>query len=348
MRGVCLNEAGQLELRGFPVPEDGAVPEGFVKVRVMRAGICATDLGYVRYGSPKLRLPVILGHELSGEVTGVGPGVTALHPGDRVAVANDYHVCGACRFCRNGASNLCLERRSIGCAEHGGFAEYIVVPGSSALPLPETLSFEEGALLEVLACCVHALCQQAQVAKRQTVLVLGPGAMGICSALTAKAMGCQVILGGLSRDEGRLAAARDMGIDCVVNLQTQDLAGAVAGATGGMGADVAVEAAGSYRAAALCAELLARRGTYVQLGLPHGPAAFDLSFLCGKELRMVGSYAKTLPSWRHAIRLVSRGEVDLRPLVPDRLYVLEDYRAAFGRAGETDDFKVMFAPQERR
>lgn len=346
MSGVCLNEKRDLELRQFTIPQDEAVPPGYVKLRVMRAGICATDLGYIRRGSPKLRLPVILGHELSGIVTAVGPGVTDFAPGTRVTVTNDAYTCGTCRLCRSGAGNLCLKRRSIGSGAHGGFAEFMVVPVSQVLEVPARISYEEAALLEVLACCVHALERQAKLTAGKTVLVMGPGVMGLCAALTAKALGCRVILAGLKKDGYRLEKALEMGIHRTVDIQSEDLAAVVAEETGGEGVDTAVEAAGSYPAADACARNLARRGTYVQLGLPHGQGRFDLSYLSVKELTMVGSYAKTLPSWYRAMDLVSTGAVDLKPLVPERLYALEEYPEAFAQAERGDVIKVMFDPQK--
>ena len=171
----------------------------------MRTVICATGLGYIRFGSPKLRLPIILGHEASGVITGIGKGEKELHPGDRVAVTNDYYVSGTCRFCMEGATNLCVNRRSIGSAENGSFSEYMVVPRSMILPLPDSVSFEEGALLEVLACCTHALHTQIRLEGNETVLILGPGTIGACAAMVVKAAGCKVIVAGLAQDAERLS-----------------------------------------------------------------------------------------------------------------------------------------------
>lgn len=160
MKGLFLTEVGKLELWEVPVPK---VTAGMVHIRVCRAGVCSTDVGYWRNGSPRLRLPVILGHEVSGVIEETAPDVEQFHIGDRVIVTNDYYLCGTCRYCRSGAVNMCVERRSIGSAENGAFAEYMVVPAKMVLKLPDALSFEEGALAEVIACGVHVLRSQAPV-----------------------------------------------------------------------------------------------------------------------------------------------------------------------------------------
>jgi len=117
--------------------------------------------------------------------------------------------------------------------------------------------------------------------------------------------------------------------------------------TDGFGVDVAVEASGSYSAANLCAQLLAKRGTYVQLGLHHGSAGFDLQPVCAKEHRIVGAYAKINQDWHTAIQLVRDKKVDLAPLV-DSVFPLEEYEATFSRAQRPVGFKVMFNPWKAR
>lgn len=341
MRGVCLNEQGAPELRRFPVPE----AEGtFVRVRISHAGVCATDLGYIRHGSPKLRLPVILGHEACGTVDAVGAEVRDLKLGDRVVVLNDFYLCGACEPCLSGATNLCDHRRSIGSGENGAFAEYIRLPRSAVLALPDEIDDVSGALLEPLACAVHALIGRAKIAEGSTVLVVGPGALGACTALTAKALGCTVIAAGLHEDAWRLERLGEMGVDVTTECSGDALKALVLEKTHGRGVDAAVEGAGSYRAAQTCLDLVKKRGVYAQLGLLHGAAELDLSALATRELTLVGSYAKTMADWETAIRLAREGRVQLLPLASETL-PLERHREAFEHAAGRNAFRVLFDPQ---
>lgn len=338
MRGLYLTDVGKLELRETPVPELSA---GMVRIRVHRAGICATDLGYWKNGSPKLRLPVILGHEVSGVIEETADDVRQFRAGDRVIVTNDYHLCGRCRYCLGGAENMCVERRSIGSAENGAFADYMVVPARMVLPLPDALSFEEGALAEVIACGVHVLRCQAPVSPGDVVLVMGPGIMGVTAALAAKAMGCKVIVAGLHRDAARLQMALKLGIDRVVDLENEDLAAELDAISDHYGADVTIDGTGSARALETCLQLTAKRGTVVQLAAPGRGSSIDLSPIMMKELRYVGSYAKVRGDWELALQWMASGKLSCRPLISE-LVALEDYEKAFQTVASATAFKIMF------
>ena len=337
MKGVCLTEKGELALCEFPVPP---VTNGMVAIRTRFAGVCSTDVGYWKNGSEKLRLPVILGHEMSGVIEEVAPDVTDYRIGDRVIVTNDYHLCGKCRFCQRGQINMCVERRSIGSAENGAMAEYIVVPARMVLHLPDTVSFEEGALAEVIACGVHAMEQMAHVQPGQVVLVMGPGIMGITAAMAAQAMGCTVVLAGLNRDEARLHFAKQLRIPYVVDTEKENLTALLRQLTDGYGADVTAECTGSYGGLETCFRLTAKCGTVVQIAIPHGRHELDISPVIKKELHYVGSYAKTMPDWETTLRLMEEGTLDCKSLISEKM-PLERYMDAFTRTAEAKAFKIL-------
>ena len=338
LKGVCLTENGALALREFPVPP---VTEGMVKIRTRFAGVCSTDVGYWKNGSEKLCLPVILGHEMSGVIEETAPDVTEFRVGDRVIVTNDYHLCGKCRFCRRGQINMCVERRSIGSAENGAMAEFMVVPARMVLHLPDAVSFEEGALAEVIACGVHAMEQMAHAQPGQVVLVMGPGIMGITAAMAAQAMGCTVVLAGLSRDAGRLDFARQLRIPYVIDTEKEDLPALLYKLTDGYGADIAAECTGSYGGLETCFRLTAKCGTVVQIAIPHGRHETDISPVIKKELRYVGSYAKAMSDWMTTLRLMEEGKLDCRLLISEKL-PLERYEEAFTQTAEAKAFKILF------
>lgn len=341
MRGLYLTDPGCLELREkAPV----APNREEVQIRVHYAGVCSTDVDYWKNGSSKLRLPVILGHEMSGVVTAVGDAACPFQPGDRVVVTNDYYLCGKCRYCLSGDTNMCVERRSIGSFADGAFADYMTVPSHMVLPLPLEVTMEEGALTEVAACGVHGL-RQAHARTGALVLVLGPGIMGMTAALAAQAMGCTVVVAGLTRDGRRLEAARQMGLRHVVNSETADLAALISQLSDGYGADIACECTGSFSGLSQCLELTARRGCVIQIAIPHGAHGIDLSPVIRKELRYMGSYAKNTGDWKVTLDLMARHKMELRPLI-SAVLPLEDYAQAFERVSAAKDFKILFDLQK--
>ncbi|NTW71007.1 MAG: alcohol dehydrogenase catalytic domain-containing protein [Eubacteriaceae bacterium] len=338
MKGLCLNESQKLELREFPIPEP---KKGYVRVKVKRAGICATDIGYWKHGSDRLQLPVILGHEASGDVEKLGEGVTKVKEGDRVIVMTTYEVCGECHFCKIDATNLCIKRRGIGSKENGGFADYVVVPETSCIKMPDSMTYDEGAMVEVLACGIHAVAEQAPVTLDSVTLVVGPGPIGVLASLAAQACGSKVILAGLTQDVPRMNVAKSLGINTIVNLQEEDLGKVVSDMTNGYGADFVVEASGSYPGVRTALDMVAKKGTLCQMGVNHGTGEVDWSIILNKELHIIGSLSQKPTAWIKAKNMISEGKIDVNPLISD-VMALKDYEEAFGKAANVTGFKVLF------
>ncbi|MGN8912853.1 zinc-dependent alcohol dehydrogenase [Anaerofustis butyriciformans] len=344
MRGLCLNEDRQLELREFPVPEP---KRGYVRVKVKRGGICATDLAYWKFGSDRLgELPVIIGHEGCGVVDKLGEDVTDVKVGDRVVVMTTYKVCGKCKNCAVGNTNVCIERLGIGSKKNGCFAEYVEVPSTSCIPMPDNMSFEEGALIEVLACGIHAVRETTTTHADEVVVVCGPGPIGTLAALAAKANNSTVVLTGINQDKHRLEIAKTLGIDYCVNQQEEDLKALVMDLTDGYGADVVVEASGAYPSLNTCLDIVKKTGTISQMGVFHGPSPdyLDLGRIQEKEIRIQGTLSQKPTAWRRAIDLVAAGKINIKPLVSD-VMKLEDWEEAFNKAANVTGFKVLFDPE---
>lgn len=341
MQCIYLNDNQQLELGTIPTPE---VTDGMVLIRVKRAGICATDIGYWKFGSNKLKLPVILGHEFSGVVEKIGDGVTSVRPGDHVTAMNDYFVCGECRYCKSGATNMCIKRRSLGSVENGAFAEFVLVPDHTVIKLPDSINFSVGALLEVTSCGIHAFTKVTPLTGEETVLIMGPGAIGASAGLFAKTRGCKVIAAGLSQDAYRLSILKKMGLDYSVDIQTENLTELILDITDGYGADVVVESSGSYKSLETCLAQVAKKGRYVQMGVLHGVGSIDMSPLIMKELSAFGSYAKTKEAWYLAIDLINSGKLNLEPMVSE-VKSFKDYKDAFKIASGVENFRIMFDPE---
>jgi L-iditol 2-dehydrogenase len=331
---------GNVVVRDIPEPVAGL---GQVKLRVRAAGLCGTDI-HIDKDEFRSWPPVVLGHEVAGEIAELGEGVTGLSLGQRVTTETYFSTCGACRYCRGGHANLCLSRRSIGSAVNGGFTDYVVVPAANIHLLPDNVDFRAGALTEPLACVVHATLTAPTVTPGDVAVIAGPGPIGLLTLQVVKAAGARAIVLGMNRDSHRLALARDLGADHVLNVEQKDPAALVAAITEqGLGADVVYECAGAGPAAQLALTLVRRRGRYVQVGLFGRPVAFDLDQVVYRELTVTGSNASTPPSWLRALDLLRSGQVRTAPLISHVLPVTAwaEARRIFD-AGE--GVKIVFEP----
>ena len=330
---------GNVALREVPAPQPGP---GQVLLAVRAAGICGTDL-HIYHDEFPTQPPVVLGHELAGEVMATGDGVTRIAPGDRVTTETYFHLCGSCRFCRGGQPNLCPERRSIGSGVNGGFAPYVVVPERNLHQLPDGLTFAEAALTEPLACVVHGALELPKVTAGDVAVIAGPGAIGLLTLQVARAAGATVIVLGTAADRHRLELAVELGAVRVVDVAAEDPVPIVRDLTGGWGADIVLECSGAGPAALALLDHARRGGQYAQIGLFGKPVAWDLDQICMKELRVTGSNASVPSAWRTALRLLADGSVRTAPLISD-IYPLMSWDDAFRRFEARDGVKLLLEP----
>ncbi len=330
---------GNVTLRDLPQPRPDP---GQILLAVRAAGICGTDL-HIYHDEYPTQPPVILGHELAGEVAAIGEGVTRVSVGDRVTTETYFHLCGTCRFCRSGKPNLCPERRSIGSGVDGGFAPYVVVPERNIHRLSDSLSFQEAALTEPLACVVHGALELPKVTPGDVAVVAGPGAIGLLTLQVARAAGATVIVLGTTADRRRLKLAEEFGATRVVDVSDEDPIPIVRELTAGWGADIVFECSGAGPAALSLLTHARRGGQYAQIGLFGKPVAWDLDQVCMKELRVTGSNASVPSAWRTALRLLADGSVQTAPLISD-VYPLAGWEDAFQRFEQRDGVKLLLDP----
>lgn len=331
---------GNIELRDLPEPDPQA---GQVKIQVHAAGICGTDL-HIYKDEFKSVPPVVLGHEVAGEIVALGEGVEGLAVGQRVTTETYFYTCGVCRHCRSGHQNLCLSRRSIGSAVNGGFTNYVVVPAKNIHQLPEKINFLAGALTEPLACVVHGVVNFNTVSPGDIAVIAGPGAIGLLTLQVVKAAGATVVMLGTSIDEKRLHKAQQLGADYVVNVQQSDPLKLIQDLTPeGLGADVVYECAGAGPAAQQLLTLVRRGGRYVQIGLFGQPVAWDLDQVCYKELLVTGSNASVPSSWTRALQLMEAGLVDTASLITD-IFPVTDWQQAFDAFDGKQGLKTILQP----
>jgi len=309
---------GFLEIREVDPPK--IVKPDDVLIEVKAAGICGTDI-HVKHDRFPYWPPVILGHEFSGQVVEVGEEVELVKAGDRVVGEPHTKACGKCYLCRTGNIQICPEKRSIGWGIDGAMAQYIVMPEKLLHRIPEEVTFEQAAAAEPTANVVHDVLERARVEPEDFVVVLGPGPIGLLAAMVARAEGARkVMIVGTPKDEAlRLRTAREVGIDCVVNLGEEDPIQKTLDLTAGIGADLVVEASGAEPAISMAVELLRRKGRISVIGMtgreniqfPWDRAIFKV---CDVFFNLSTSYT----SWNRALSLIAGGKINIDAVISHR------------------------------
>src|SRR5215213_2824916 len=285
MEAIRMIEPGKpLELQEIPIPTAG---EEEVLVRVRAAGICHSDAHYRAGRSSMGMIPITLGHEVAGEVEWVGSNVTTVKAGERVCL--HYNIsCGDCDHCKTGNEQFCATLKMIGHHIDGGYAEYIAVPARNAIPLPEEISFEEGAtLMCASATALHAL-RRGRVKDGETVAVFGVGGLGLSAIQLAKAMGAvEVYAVDIKQDKLELASEYDA---IPIDAGRCDAVEEIRRLTKGKGVDVALEMIGLQRTMKQTVESLGVLGRAVIVGISRAPLEVDpYATLIGHEAEVIGS-----------------------------------------------------------
>jgi L-iditol 2-dehydrogenase len=341
MRQMAMKSPGVVEFSEVPVP----VPErGQLLLRMKRIGVCGSDI-HVYHGTHiATPYPVVQGHEVSGVVEKLGPGVRGFAPGDPVTIQPQV-TCGTCYACRHGAYHICDALKVMGYHIPGGGSDFFAVDASKVLKLPPGMSLDHGAMMEPLAVAVHAMRRAGGVEGR-TVLVLGAGPIGNLVAQTARALGAvRVMITDLV--DYRLGLARECGIEECVNSGQGDLAAAVAKYFGPDKADIILECVGAP-ATIDQAVAVARKGSdIIVVGVFGKKPLVDLGLVQDRELRLIGTLMYQEQDWKVAIRLAGKGKVNLAPLVTHH-FAFNDFLDAYHyiEANRERCMKVMITVEE--
>jgi len=343
MRAFVVKEPGRYGIEQWPQPIPGP---GQVLVRVGAVGICKSDLEVLdgTRPAPYVRYPVVLGHEWAGTVEAVGDTVREIAVGDRVAVEG-HNFCRTCIFCRRGETNLCEHYNEFGFTLPGGYSEFVAVRADLVHPFSPTLSLEEAALCEPASCAGYGV-MRSRVRPGDTVVIIGPGTIGLLAAawFTLYHPLHIILVGRRAHDEGPV---KQLGATRLVNLQREDARAVVNSLTDGRGADVVFEAAGHIDAVPLAFDLARRGGTVVLEGIAGGShrLALDPDLFCLKDLRVEGIFAYTSSVFTTTISLMSSGVLRVGPLIA-RVLPLEAYAEAFRLLRERTQVsgKVLLKP----
>ncbi len=313
MKALWL-ENRQLQLRtGIPTPEP---PPGEALVRVLRAGICNTDLELLRGYYPYTG---ILGHEFVGIVES-GPENLL----NRRVVGEINAACGECRFCRTGIPTHCLNRTVLGIVNrHGAFAEYLTLPAQNLHPLPDNIDTDTATFTEPIAAALE-IQQQVPVLPEHRVLVVGDGKLGQLVAQTLVLTGCDLLAIGRHRD--KLAHLEALGIKTGFADSVKDRE-----------FDISVECTGNPEGFAIARRALRSRGTLVLKSTYKGNLTFDASALVVDEITLIGSRCGPFPA---ALQLLAQNKINVKPLIQAR-YPLSEGLAAFDLAQRPGVLKVL-------
>jgi L-iditol 2-dehydrogenase len=341
MRGHVLIRPGELELRDLPRPRPD--PDGVV-VRIRAALTCGTDLKTFLRGHPKFPMPMLFGHEFSGEIAELGREVRGLHEGDAVMAAPTA-PCGLCYACRREQENLC--EQVMPTMVHGAYAEYIKLPAAivrtNLYAKPAGLPFAEAALLEPLACVLHGL-SQVRVRPDDTVVLIGAGAIALLHLLVLRARGVERIV-VIARSPQRGAQARALGAYATPAVAAADALEPVLGLTEGRGADVVIECTGQLEVWETAPQL-ARRGGQVVLfgGCTAGSVVrFDTGRLHYDQVQVTSPFHFTPRDVRAAYEMLGGGDFGGGALVAGS-YPLEGLAEALARQRRGEGAKFAILP----
>lgn len=336
-----MTAPGVIEFRETPRP---IAAEGQVLVRIMRIGICGSDIHVYHGKHPFTRYPVTQGHEVSGRIEAVGSGVEGLSVGQKVTIEPQV-CCGHCYPCTHGKYNLCEELKVMGFQTTGTASEYFTVDATKVTPLPETMSYDEGAMIEPLAVTVHAAKRFPEL-KGARVAILGCGPIGILLMQSCKALGAASVL-VTDVSDYRLSVARSVGADYAVNTRETDMEQALRDAFGSDKADVIYDCAGSDITMGQAIRCARKGSTIVLVAVFSKLASVDLAVLNDHELELNTSMMYRHEDYVDAIRLVSEGKVQLRPLM-SRHFAFRDYLKAYQYIDENREMtmKVIIDVQE--
>ena len=309
---VCANE----DVRYMDI-EEPQVSAGMVKIRVKASGICGSDIPRVLHNGVHF-YPIVLGHEFSGEVVEIGEGVTKVQVGDKVTGA-PLLPCLTCDDCQNGNYSLCKNYSFIGSRQQGSNADYLVIPERNAVPFDKSISYEQGAMFEPSTVALHGL-KLNDYKGGEYVAVLGCGTIGIFTAQWAKIFGAKKVVVFDISDE-RLALAKRMGADEVVNTTKENYMAEAKTITGGKGYGYVFETAGQIPTMHMAFELAGNKANVCFIGTPHVDLTFTPKMwenMNRKEFKLTGSwmsYSAPFPGkeWELTAHYFATGQLKYDP-----------------------------------
>lgn len=339
MKAAVFYGNRDIRVQGFELRK---LNKGEVLLKVHACGVCGTDIHIYEgtEGSVTVYPPVILGHEFSGEVCEVADGVVDIRIGDRVCVDPNI-VCGKCYFCRHGKVHLCERLTAIGVTVHGGFAEYCIAPENRVYKLPDNISYEEGALSEPVACCLHG-CDLSEITPGHVVLIIGGGTIGLIMLQLAKISGAAKLIVSESVKEKRNLALT-LGADVVVDPIKENFDKAIQEHNYD-GVDVAIECVGMKQTMEQAIQATRRGGTVMMFGLTPPDCEIPVKpfDVFRRELTLKSSFINPFTQAR-AVELLGSGRMRVKELISE-IVPLDNIIDAFEKENFRKAGKIIVKP----
>ena len=324
MRVALLEATGHVVMTEVDMPVIKKPDE--VLIRVKAVGICGSEVHAFEGTHPFRGAPVVMGHEMAGEVAAVGHKIDRVTVGDRVIIDPQW-TCGECLWCQSGDINLCSSKWVLGTAQWpGGFGEYIVAPQETVFHLPKDLSFTQGAVIEPLSVAVH-IARRANITSAKSIAILGTGSIGGMVVGISSSNGAYPIVAADIHQHCIDAAQERMGASHGFLLPDKDLVPKVLELTGGLGVDVVVISADDVSLVNLGLDMVKTRGIIVLVALlTEAPLQFMAYDMILKEAHLIGDYMGNEDDFRCAIELASSGRVKVEGIITHRLPIEQAQR----------------------
>ncbi len=316
-------------------------------IRVKSVGICGSDLPILS-GTREIPWPMIPGHEFAGDVVEVGarvaelPGVPSFKVGDRITSCLVIG-CGNCKHCIEGDESLCDHLVETGIHVDGAFAEYVRVPAKTCVKLKDDTSYDLGASIDPVASAYRTV-KAMRLNLNDTVMVLGPGPIGLYAVQLLKLRGVKnIICVGADVDEKRLELAKQFGANYTINGSKEDIVQRVTEITDGAMCDFVQDCAGAVPLADIAMQCLRKKGCYALTGLFHAPVPMNLGKVVRSEVDIIGTICYTREEFNECLELVESGRVQVEPLITTH-YALNEMEEAFALALSKKAIKIMMHP----
>ncbi len=325
-----------LWMQDVPLPEPG---DGEVLIRVHKTSICGTDLhirNWDAWARATIPVPMVVGHEFTGEITAVGTGVQGLEVGQRVA--GEGHVtCGHCRNCKGGRREFCHNHTGVGVTRAGAFADYVVIPAQNVFVVPDHISTDVAAVLDPLGNATHTALRFDVVG--EDVLITGAGPIGVMAAAIVRHIGARHVV-VTDVNPYRLAMAAEHGATRVVDVRTEALESVMADLGMAEGFDIGLEMSGAEAAFNQMLDSMNHGGRVAVLGIPSGPMTLDVNALIFKGIEIQGIYGRRIfETWYKMAAMLQSG-LDVGGIVTHRLPA-EQYEEAFDLVARGECGKIV-------
>lgn len=333
---------GATELRDVPVPQIG---ETDVLVEVAYTGVCGTDPHLHKNTSPfKFVRPFILGHEFAGTIVNTGSKVSGFSDGDRVTSETHAEYCGKCALCKQNNYPLCRERKGYGFHVDGAFTKYVKVPQRILHHVPDNVSLKAASITEPFCVAYKALVSNSKVNPGDTVLIIGPGSIGIlCTKLAQLSGAGEIVVVGTEGDDLRLELSKEFGATIIINSSREDPLTKIMSLGDGYGADLVLDLAGGSSALKLSMDAVRPAGQITKIGWGRQPVGFSLDPIIAKSVTLRGHFSHTWDVWEKCLTLMGKGMIDLEKLITHELGI-DQWEKGFEMSESKEAVKVVLKP----